>query len=178
MIGEPILYERYERREAMALFGPDDEAWSPCDGQWVIFPDAAIGFIDVGEPPKESHFTSGGEFCWVAGRRYHVSDDQQIKFVPPEVVSRHADRPIRLFVRPHGSERYRYVGELGPACRFKMSGKDNCGEAYLCLFLRQVVLRPQNAASALTALATGPPCSSYREPEWRGSTNWSATDPA
>ena len=92
-----------------------------------------IGFAEIGEPPKQSHFTSGGEFCWVADKPYQVSDDQHIKFVPPEVVSLHADRPIQLFVRPHDSERYCYVGELGPACRFTISGKGNCGEAYFSL---------------------------------------------
>ncbi len=133
VIGEPSLYERYDRSEAIAIFGPEDESRSLCDGQWVSFPDAAIGFIEVGGPPRSSHFTSGGEFCWVADKPYSVSEDQHFEFVPQEFVGLHADRPIRLFVRRDDSERYRYVGELGPACRFTMSGKDNCGEAYFCI---------------------------------------------
>lgn len=132
-MGEPRLYERYDRSEAIALFGSEAESRSMCDGQWVIFPKVVIGFAEIGEPPKSSHFTSGGEFCWVADKPYQLSDDQHIKFVPPEVVSLHGDRPVQLFVRPVDSERYRYVGELGPACRFNMSEKENCGEAYFSL---------------------------------------------
>ena len=132
-MGEPRLYERYERSEAIALFGSEAEPRSLCDGQWVIFPHVVIGFSEIGEPPKKSHFASGGEFCWVADKPYQVSDDQHIKFVPPEVVSLHADRLIQLFVQPNDSDRYRYVGELGPACRFSMCNKDNCGEAYFSL---------------------------------------------
>ena len=65
-MGEPTLYERYDRSEAIALFGSEAEARSLCDGQWVIFPHVVIGFAEIGEPPKASHFTCGGEFCWVA----------------------------------------------------------------------------------------------------------------
>ena len=132
-MSHPRLYERYDRSEAIDHFGPEAEARSLCDGQWVIFPHVVIGFAEIGEPPKKSHFTNGGEFCWVADKPYQVSDDQHIKFVPPEVVGRHPDRPIQLFVRPNGSERYRHVGELRPACRFESSGKDNYGEAYFSL---------------------------------------------
>ena len=132
-MSEPTLYERYDRSEAIALLGSDDESQSLCDGQWVIFPHVVLGLAEIGESPKVSHFTNGGEFCWVADKPYQVSDDPHMKFVPQEVVSLHADRPIRLFVRPVDSERYRYVGELGPACRFTISGKDNCSEAYFSL---------------------------------------------
>jgi hypothetical protein len=130
---EPKLYERYDHSEAIAAFGPEAKARSLCDGQWVIFPHVVIGFAEIGEPPKHSHFTNGGEFCWVANKPYRVSDDEQLHFVPSEVTSRHADRPIRLFVRQLDSEQWRYVGELAPACRFTISGKDNCGEAYFGL---------------------------------------------
>ncbi len=132
-MGEPTLYEQYDRSEAITLFGSVVEAQSLCDGQWVICPHVVVGFAEIGEPPRKCHFTNGGEFCWVADKPYQVSDDQHMKFVPQDVVSLNADRPIRLFVRPLGSERYRYVGELGPACRFTISGKDNCGEAYFSL---------------------------------------------
>jgi hypothetical protein len=81
-----------------------------------------------------SHFTCAGEFCWVARKWYRVGPDRHIRFVPPEVVSRHADRPIHLFVCPSDSGRYLHVGVLTPACRFKnRSGKENHGEAYFSL---------------------------------------------
>ena len=113
-MSEPRLYGRYDRSEAIALFGSEAEPRSLCDGQWVIFPHVVIGFAEIGEPPKESHFTNGGEFCWVADKPYQVSDDRHIKFVPPELVSLHADRLIQLFVRPVDSERYSYVGRIRP----------------------------------------------------------------
>ncbi|SRR5579883_1603182 len=128
------LYERYDRQEAVALFGTGTEARSRCDGQWVILPEAVLGFADLGEPPKASHFTCGGEFCWVARKRYRVGHDQHSRFVPPQLTSRHADRPIHLLVRPSDSGRHLYVGELSPACRFKIrSDKGNHGEAYFSL---------------------------------------------
>ena len=72
MMGEPRLYERYDPSEAISGFGSEAEARSLCDGQWVIFPDLVIGFAEIGEPPKKSHFTNGGEFRWVADKPYHV----------------------------------------------------------------------------------------------------------
>jgi hypothetical protein len=62
MIGEPRLYERYDRNEAIAVFGWEAEARSLCDGQWVIFPHVVVGLVDIREPPKKSHFTNGGGF--------------------------------------------------------------------------------------------------------------------
>ena len=132
-MGEPRLYERYDQSEAIALFGAEAEALIQCDGQWVIFPQVVIGFAELGEPPQKSHFTNGGEFCWVADKPYQVRDDQHTNFVPPEVVGGHADRLIQLFVRPNATERYRFVGELDPAWRLQISGMDNCGEAYFRL---------------------------------------------
>jgi hypothetical protein len=41
-MGEPRLYERYVSHEAIARFGPEGEARSLCDGQWVVFPDAVL----------------------------------------------------------------------------------------------------------------------------------------
>jgi hypothetical protein len=132
-MGQPQLYERYDRDEAIALFEAGVEARSRCDGQWIILSGVVLGFADVGEPPQNSHFTSGGEFCWVARRPYRVGDDEHRTFLPPEVTSLHADRPIHLFVRPIESGRHRYVGELGPACRFTICGTDKHGEAYFPL---------------------------------------------
>ena len=82
MMGEPRLYERYDHGEAIALFGAEDESRSHCDGQWVIFPHVVIGFAEIGEPPKASHFTSGGGFCWVADKPYQVSDDKAHQIHP------------------------------------------------------------------------------------------------
>ena len=65
-MGEPKLYERYDRHEAITLFGQEGKAQVLCDGQWVIFPDVVLCFAEVGDPPRSSHFRSGGEFCWVA----------------------------------------------------------------------------------------------------------------
>jgi len=132
-MGEPVFYNWYDRNTVIALFGCEAGAQSFCDGQWVIFPHSVICFAEIGEPPKLSHFTCGGEFCWVANKPYQVSDEQHLKFVPAAVMSWHADRPIRLFVRPHDSENYCYVGDLAPACRFTLGGKENCGEAYFAL---------------------------------------------
>jgi hypothetical protein len=70
----------------------------------------------VGDPPRSSHFRSGGEFCWVADKPYRVSDEKYITFVPREVVGRQAKRrEIHLFVRRRESDRHIYVGELGPS---------------------------------------------------------------
>jgi hypothetical protein len=110
------LYERYDRYQAIAHFGSETDARSLCDGQWLIFPDVVLCFADVGEPPTASHFRRGGEFCWVADKPYRVSDDKDVKFVPREVVGRQAKRrEIHLFVRSRGSDRYLYVGKLGPS---------------------------------------------------------------
>jgi hypothetical protein len=132
-MGGPELYQRYDRDEAIALFGSESESRSLCDGQWIVFPHVVIGLSEIGGPPRASHFTCGGGFCWVARKPYRVSDDEPITFVPPEAVSSHADRPIRLFVRPIDSGRYLYVGDLDPACRFSISGEDNHGEACFSL---------------------------------------------
>src|SRR3974390_1083189 len=100
-----VLYEWYDRSKVIEHFRTDGGPQSFCDGQWVVFPGVVICFAEIGEPPTSSHFTSGGQFCWVAHKPYLVSDDQHVKFVPTEAVSRHADRPIRVFVRPVDSEK-------------------------------------------------------------------------
>src|SRR5271168_3452608 len=133
-MGEPKLYERYDHQEAIARFGSEAEARSLCDGQWVIFPNVVLCFAVVGEPPRKSHFRNAGQFCWVADKPYRVSDDQHYKFVPREVIGGQAGgRMIYLFVRPEGSERYLYVGKLGPAHCYGFSGHGSLGEAYFDL---------------------------------------------
>jgi hypothetical protein len=129
-MGEPKLYERYDRHEAVALFGPEGDARSLCDSQWVVFPGVVLAFVEVGEPPRASHFINGGEFCWVAENAYRVNDDEHIKFVPREVVAGHAeDRTIHLFARKTGSGPYLHIGRLRPACRFTLKSDESCGKA-------------------------------------------------
>ena len=132
---EVKLYKRYNRHEAIALFESAAKARSLCDGQWVIFPDVVLCFADIGEPPRKSHFSNGGEFCWVAEKPYQVGDDPNFGFVPREVVKGPANSPIHLFVRNIGPERYLHVGRLAPACRFTLCGLGNEGEAYFQLTL-------------------------------------------
>src|SRR5437588_352560 len=99
-MGEPDLYGRYDRSEAVALFGPETESRSLCDSQWVVFPDVVLCLATVGEPPRLSHFENGSSFCWVADKPYRVSDDEHARFVPREVVGPQAKgREIHLFVR-------------------------------------------------------------------------------
>src|SRR3954470_11266045 len=129
-MGEPKLYERYDRHEAITLFGSEADAGSLCDGQWVIFPDVVLCLATVGRPPHLSHFEHGSSFCWVADKPYRVSDDEHYKFVPREVVGGHAGgRVIHLFVRKDGSQGYTYVGELGPSHRYGFRHNDSHGEA-------------------------------------------------
>lgn len=132
-MSEPTLYERYDRHEAIAVFGSEASVLNLCDGQWVLFPEVVLCFAEVGEPPRTSHLTSGGEFCWVAEQPYRVNADENLCFVPEQAVASHADHPIRLFVRPQRSGGYLYAGELEPACRFTLSGLGNHGEAYFRL---------------------------------------------
>jgi hypothetical protein len=108
-MGEPNLYGRYDRDEAITLFGPEGGSRSLCDGQWVVSPGVVLCFAELGERPKFSHFTSGGEFCWVADKPYRVAEGQHARFVPSEVVGRNSiERAIRLFVRPSGLGKYVY----------------------------------------------------------------------
>jgi hypothetical protein len=133
-MGEPRLYDQYDRHEAIALFGAEEGVRMLCDDQWVVLPDVVLCLAEIGEPPRSSHFTNGGGFCWVADQPYQVSDDQHIKFVPREVVGGQAECPaIHLFVQMGGSGRHLYVGKLGPACRFSLGGRDNHGEAFFDL---------------------------------------------
>jgi hypothetical protein len=128
-MGQVKLYEQYDRREIIAHLGSGAESRSLCGDQWVIFPAVVIGLVEIGDAPKFSRFPSSGEFCWVADKSYRVSDERYARFVPTELLIRHVNRPICLFVKPRGSARYRYVGELKPANTFKSGGKENFGEA-------------------------------------------------
>ena len=80
----PSLYQRYERQEAIALYGSEADAQTHCDGQWVIFPEVTLCFYQVGNPPRLSHFRNAGEFCWVAdkpngSRTCHMASSSPVK---------------------------------------------------------------------------------------------------
>jgi hypothetical protein len=133
-MGELKLDERYERHAVIDLFGPESPARILCDGQWVIFPGAVLGFAAVGEPPRASHFRNAGEFCWVADKPYRVRDDKHVLFVPPEIIAGHAgERAIHWFVRGRGEEPYRYVGELGRSHTQSHWTKQGYGAAFFAL---------------------------------------------
>src|SRR6202034_116352 len=72
---------------------------------------------------------SGARFCWVADRPYHVSDAALAQFVPTEVTARRNAYAIRLFVRPRGSEKYLYAGELAPSYVMQFSLDEDRGLA-------------------------------------------------
>ena len=131
---EPKLYERYDRSEAVALFGEEAEGRNLCDGQWLIFPGVVIGFAELGDPPLKSHFTGATRFCWVADKPFRVNDDKHFGFVPPDVLRRRREppEPIHLFVREGGSGPYTYVGGVGPSSMQKVGG-GNHGEAHFDL---------------------------------------------
>ena len=114
---EPEIHRRYTKHEAIAACG--DSASSSffgrlglsgksrelCDGQWVIFPHEAICFADIGEPPRESHFRTAGEFFWVGHEPY-----------PAEVIAGHRPRRlIRLFARRGNHGDFLYLGTLAPS---------------------------------------------------------------
>lgn len=126
---DPCLYQMYDRHEAVEFFGEDSDSKLLCDGQWVILPGVILGFAQVGEPPRMSHFTNGNEFCWVADKPYRVSDMPHAEFFPWEVVrSQGESNPIHLFVRNDDSTGFRYIGQLERTSRWGRSGRDSDGE--------------------------------------------------
>ena len=129
-MSEPILYQLYDRHQAVAPFGDDSAALSLCDGQWLIFPDVVACLTRVGTPPKLSHFVNGSGFFWVADKTYKVRDDRYISFLPPQVVGADGrSRSIHLFVRSTDSEAFLYVGELHPSYMQQGPGKESHGMA-------------------------------------------------
>lgn len=131
---EPKLYDRFDRQSAIAATGATPEARSFCDGQWVIWDNAAICFADLGEPHYKSYFESGGTFAWVAERPYAVSNEAYMTFVPQEVVGpENASRTIWLFVRSGPTGVYRLIGRLYSCHRAQNSAQFNHGEAYFAL---------------------------------------------
>ncbi len=129
-MNEPCLYEWYDRRQALGLFGHEADAQSLCNGQWVLFLDVVICLARLGSPPQASHFARGSTFCWVADQPYHVSENSFSPAVPAMVIGPAAERlPIHLFVRPNDTDRYLYVGRLGPSYMQQAPGRGGHGMA-------------------------------------------------
>jgi hypothetical protein len=135
-MSEPELYKRFDRAEAIALFGGLGRAEERCDGQWVILPEYILCLTTLGQPPGPSHFPSGARFCWAADRPYKVAKGEAFEqFLPEEVrAGRKVERRLRLFVRRQGEDRYAFVGRMGPTHHYGSgtTGK-NFGEAYFDL---------------------------------------------
>ncbi len=128
---EPTLYAWYSAEEAISFFGSPADARRLCDDQWAIFDKTAICLASIGAKWKSSHFDKASSFYWVADKPYRVSDSIGATFVPAEVLpSSGPKRSIRLFVRPPGAERYRYVGELDPPSVLVKSLNAEVGAAY------------------------------------------------
>lgn len=129
-MSQPILYEHYDRHQAIAFVGEESQAESLCDGQWLIFSHAVICLTVIGGPPKLSHFVSGSTFLWVADKPYHVNEERYTGFVPAQVVGPKAkSRRIWLFVRLESSEKYLYLGDLEPSYMQQAPGPQNHGMA-------------------------------------------------
>ena len=112
----PELYTWHDHETAASLFCATAARESLCDGQWLIFPDAAVCLARLGEKPNASHFESASQFCWVAERAYEVSDRPFAEFVPAQVVGQAgAARDISLYAQPPGASGYIYLGALEPS---------------------------------------------------------------
>jgi hypothetical protein len=110
------LYQRCQREEAAALLGIQGVGRVLCDGDWMIFSDAALCFAIVEKEPKHSDFATASRFCWVTDKPHQASKDPDFPFLPAEVRGeRGPKRPISLFVRRRDWSDYLYVGTLGPS---------------------------------------------------------------
>jgi hypothetical protein len=127
-VPDPELYSWYSAEEAVSFFGLSDNGQYLCDGQWVIFPRAAICLAEIDKAEQKSYFQNGARFCWVADKPYQVSDAPMARFVPPQVTApRGKEYSIRLFARPPRSEKYLYAGELEPSYVMQFSPHVNRG---------------------------------------------------
>jgi hypothetical protein len=142
--GEPQLYRRYRREEILSLFGHQGvlpfvdragESRELCDGQWVIYPDVAVGIAVVPDVPH-THFRSSSCFCWVAEKPYEISaEDPLYSFLPDEVrandrrprVYQGPQRHIWLFVRRSDWIDYLCIGQAKPCASW--AGRDGIGQA-------------------------------------------------
>jgi hypothetical protein len=144
-MNEPPLYRRYTPGEAIALFGPAEQARNLCDGQWVVLPHHVLGFATVGVPPGPSHFPAASRFCWAADRPNEFPDDfppllsglshHRSICLPQEVrAGRQQDLPIHLFARRPDEDRFAYLGRLGQSHSWGSGSPGrNFGEAWFRL---------------------------------------------
>ena len=102
---QPQLYQSYSTEKIVSFFGSSGEAQKFCNGQWLIFPKAAICISNVGNGLDRSFFKNGSQFFWVADQPSHA--------VPAQVIgSAGKERSIHLFARPPDSSEFLYLGEL------------------------------------------------------------------
>lgn len=135
-MNRPVLYQAYDKSEAVAFFG--SEAFTEqCNGQWIIFPTTIICLATLGEWPQASHLQTASRFCWVADARYRVGIDPSYPpCIPNEVIAQNAKgRTLHLFVRTGKSQKYIYAGEMGPTHAMGFASKDNHGHADFTLSL-------------------------------------------
>src|SRR5262249_44924303 len=127
----PELYQTYETAEAVAFFEASGPSQPLCNGQWIIFPAAIVCMATLGEEPDVSHFQSGTRFRWVADQPYQVGRDPRFPTIlPTEAIAGNAEgRGLYLFVRSATSQKYIYVGEMGPTHAIGHASKNNCGHA-------------------------------------------------
>jgi hypothetical protein len=130
---QPELYRPYTSGEIAALFGVSLAGASLCNGQWLIFPDAVICCVDVGQGPEKSFFKTGACFRWVADRPYHVSSKLP-HFLPGQVMGAAREAcPILLFARGPDDADFLYLGELEPAHFCKLPTGSHHGTADFAL---------------------------------------------
>jgi len=123
---QPELYKFYDRSEAIAFFGSEQEARILCDGQWLIWPDIAVCLTDFGDPPSKSHLDRASTFWWVADKSYNFNYDRHSTVAPAEVAGRTGRDAIKLFVRPVESVKYIFLGSLRPSFHQRAAGIGNC----------------------------------------------------
>ena len=80
---EPKLYERYDRSEAVALFGAGSRGPEPLRRPVAHLPRRGDRLRRTRRPATQVPFRrTAPRFCWVADKPYRVNDDKHVKFVP------------------------------------------------------------------------------------------------
>lgn len=111
----PRRYEAYARDQAIRCFGDERAARSVYDGQWLVFSDVVLAFLELGPGPDRSHFVNGKRLRWVVENPRRLHDDPHTWFIPVEIIGPKArTRRIHLFARPAGQTRHVYLGEMEP----------------------------------------------------------------
>lgn len=127
----PELYRDYERDEAVRLFGSPSSARFLEDGDWVIFPNAALCFTVLTRSPRSSEFPGATRFQWVAQRPSRSAPDRY-SGVPLEIRAG-TKHELHLFARGETDLKFVYLGRLNAAHSFGISGHGSWGEADLDL---------------------------------------------